>query len=190
MMKKMWLGVIVIGLLITVLALMLKGCKQDEISLPKIQNMYDKVELGMNSGDLHRVLGEPNEVKEGKKEGLISYYYLEGTLVIDIREGIVTSKQIYYTSNAKKNIMVGKEIKTESDDLEKKIYEIEEGMKFEKVVEILGEKYIQTLDDWFYHFTTYTWYDKNENHVEIEFDKNGRVDYIDKMISFSGDIIL
>ncbi len=168
------------------LAIVLTGCAK-ELNLKNVQETYKEVKQSMSPEELEKKIGKPSSIKEGEKA--ISYLYYDGALIVDFRNDRVSAKEIAYNSNKKKNIRVGSELETEIEDLNKLIGKISEGMSFKEVEEILGDKYIQTIVDWHYEYRTYTWYDKNENRVDIEFNSNGNVEYINEIISFSGDVL-
>lgn len=160
-----------------IMVLILTGCGSQKITLNNIIKMYNKIEEDMTSGEVIKAIGEPENQKESKNGDLVSYLYMGGAFIVDMRDGKAASKQIYYSSNNAKNIHTSKEVKTDIEDLTAISSKVQEGMNFKKVVEILGENFVETLDDWYYDYKSYTWYDKNDNQIEIEFT-DGKASYV------------
>ena len=51
-------------------------------------------------------------------------------------------------------------------------------MTLEEIKEKLGDKCYQNIKDWENQTESYIWYDKTEKYVEIDFNENGKAEFI------------
>ena len=99
----------------------------------------------------------------------------------------LVDKEIYLSSSDSIDVYLGQELNTKVEDLNDLYNKLEEGMKLSEVEEILGTAYFEVEQQKDYDGsveTTYTWYDKKENSLSIDFDKNNRAQYIFDIFEF------
>ena len=149
--------------------------------LADAQNMYNKIQIGDSKETVIQKLGTPKSDD--------SYSYLEfmewnsniasdvAAVEVIIAEGVVSEKSIVLYSSEYDGVFLGKETNATIANLENVISNVKEGMSLSEVENILGKaSYESSIDDDGY--IRYTWCDKEEQSVDISFDKNGKVFYI------------
>lgn len=147
--------------------------------LDELVGMYEKVEIGMTREDLIKTLGEYDTKDSYSDYEFLGWRssaddYMEISIMIE--DGKVCDKELDAYSSSYDNISLSKELGTTLEDLDGKMSKVKEGMTMSEVEAILGDAYFESeRDD--YGYVGYTWYDVDENYVEISFDE-GKVDYV------------
>lgn len=147
--------------------------------LDELVAMYEKVEIGMTREDLIAALGEFDSKDSYSDYEFLGWSssaddYMEVSIMIE--DGKVCDKELDVYSSSYDDISLSKELGSTLTDLEGKISKVKEGMTMSQVEGILGDAYFESeRDD--YGYVGYTWYDIDENYVEISFSE-GEVDYV------------
>ncbi len=147
--------------------------------LSELSAIYEKVEIGMTREALIKALGEPDSKDTYSGYEFLGWRssaddYMEVSIMIE--DGKVCDKELDAYSSSYDDISLSKELGSTLEDLEGKMSKVKEGMSLSEVEKILGDAYFESeRDD--YGYVGYTWYDIDENYVEISFE-DGKVDYV------------
>ena len=147
--------------------------------LDELVAMYEKVEIGMTREALISTLGEFDSKDSYSDYECLGWSssaddYMEVSIMIE--DGKVCDKELDVYSSSYDDISLSKELGSTLTDLDGKISKVKEGMTMSQVEGILGDAYFESeRDD--YGYVGYTWYDIDENYVEISFSE-GKVDYV------------
>ena len=145
--------------------------KNIEGKLAEAIELYNKIEIGMNQEEIINLIGEPvNQIGSTLKYDALTF---------GVEENKCCSKYLDLNSYDYDNYSISKDLNTNIKDLNTLVSKIQEGMKLSEVENILGKQYYES--SCYYSLKTYTWYDKNELRLDIDFNENDRVDTINEL---------
>lgn len=145
--------------------------------LEDMKQIYNELPLGTSISKAFELCREPIYKYEGKVLTCYRFLLDDGSLVYlseDNETGEIVEKVVLIYSSREGNIKLSSELGTEITNLPELAEKIVEGMTFDEVISILGDKYFE-IEATNLGLHTYVWLDIYENRIEITFDKDNKV---------------
>lgn len=145
---------------------------------------YNKIEIGMEKSKVIEIMDEPSASFEVEERENMGWYFDENNgiyfISVELTDGKISKVYNDIVSSMEDNVQVSVELGTKIEDVTSFVSKLEYGMTKNEVVNILGDKYLEISKDE-EGYKTYKWYDKRENILVIEFDKEEKVSFVNEV---------
>lgn len=148
------------------------------------KEVYNQIEIGMEKNKVIEIMGEPSASFEVEERENMGWYFDENNSIyfisVELTDGKISKVYNDIVSDMEDNVRISVELGTTIEDVTSYISKLEYGMTKSEVVNILGDKYLEISKDE-EGYKTYKWYDKRENILVIEFDKEEKVSFVNEV---------